>query len=449
MKKNEENGVTRIAFTIIIIIILLLVGVITVMITQTIKNKKLTDAQKQMEEKQIILEENKENKIEQWEKVKSLESEWYDYGDKVNPPKLVGGMKGIEYTGRGKDAQTGNKWANAVTTDGSMFVWIPRYAYKITNGYHSNTAGKIEIAFIDKENNFLKDSNVGEITEDPKEEGAGTEKWLVHPAFTDKPENGGWDKELEGIWIGKFEVTGKQENITVQPGVYSLVNMTINEQYQAGKKATFGEESNELLGSHMAKNSEWGAVIYLSYSQYGLDGKEIEPNKSTNYITGGSTTKSEIYFTNKNQSTTGNAYGIYDMIGGAGERMAGYMNYEEKSNDLKMYGGANLDDLYGADEKEQTTSTKYKTVYETTNVNIPESYELAQKYRGDALYETSNSYSSPYGTWQNQYINFPNNVSPFFLRGGAYHAENIGSFYFYYAGGSSNRSYTFRIVLAI
>ena len=28
------------------------------------------------------------------------------------------------------------QWANAKTLDGSYWVWIPRYAYKITSGFH-------------------------------------------------------------------------------------------------------------------------------------------------------------------------------------------------------------------------------------------------------------------------------------------------------------------------
>ncbi len=46
----------------------------------------------------------------------------------------------------------------AVTIDGSMFVWISRFAYKITSGYYSNTAGTIEVVFIDTNNNFLSPS---------------------------------------------------------------------------------------------------------------------------------------------------------------------------------------------------------------------------------------------------------------------------------------------------
>ena len=41
----------------------------------------------------------------------STNSEWYDYSQK--------------------------KWANAITANGSYFVWIPRYAYRIT--YYSDS----------------------------------------------------------------------------------------------------------------------------------------------------------------------------------------------------------------------------------------------------------------------------------------------------------------------
>lgn len=47
----------------------------------------------------------------------------------------------------GKTEST-RKWANAITDDGSMWVWIPRYAYRITSGYNSSTTGIIEIEFM-------------------------------------------------------------------------------------------------------------------------------------------------------------------------------------------------------------------------------------------------------------------------------------------------------------
>ena len=62
------------------------------------------------------------------------------------------------------------------------------------------------------------------------------------------------------------------------------------------------------MSSHMMKNSEWGAVAYLTHSKYGLDGKEIAINDNSNYTGGG---RGEAYKTNINQSSTGNVYGIY------------------------------------------------------------------------------------------------------------------------------------------
>ena len=113
-----------------------------------------------------------------------------------------------------------NKWANAITADGSMWVWIPRYAYKITYYTDSNYTttsttktqyGKIDVAFVKYENGqntFLNSTDSGTITTDPTSQGAGTTNWLVHPAFVNNVNNGGWDSELSGIWVGKFETTG-------------------------------------------------------------------------------------------------------------------------------------------------------------------------------------------------------------------------------------------------
>ena len=240
---------------------------------------------------------------EGWKAIAKTNKEWYNYGGaKIAGPKLQGEMTPIKYVG---ESQEGNKWANAMTADGSMFVWVPRYAYKITSGYHSSTAGTIEVAFISTSNSFLN-GETGEITSNPSEEGAGTTKWLVHPAFTANATNGGGFGELEGLWIGKFEATGTESNLSVKPGEASLRNMTINAQYQLAKSSTFGE--NISIGSHMAKNSEWGATAYLGHSQYGTNGQKVYQNTKSSYYTGGSDNKGEIYTTNKIQSTTHNAY---------------------------------------------------------------------------------------------------------------------------------------------
>ncbi len=203
---------------------------------------------------------------EYWEITTKEDAQWYNYGNaRINEPKLAGEMTPIKYIG---EEQEGNKWANSTTQDGSMWVWIPRYAYKITSGYHSSTAGTIEIAFLDTKDNFLN-GETGEITRNLNDSGAATTKWLVHPAFTSDAAAGGGFGELEGLWVGKFETAGSTSALKVVPGVPSMTsyNKRINDFYLVAKKSKFGE--NVELMSHMAKNSEWGAIAYLAHSQFG------------------------------------------------------------------------------------------------------------------------------------------------------------------------------------
>ena len=418
------------------------------------KNEYTVDQSGNIESEGEIIQ--PENIAKSWKVVSKLDTTWFSYNDlennkekvKVNAPILKGNMKAIKYVGAEADTQTGSKWANAMTTDGSMFVWIPRYAYKITEGYHTNVAGTIEVAFIDTSNKFLN-GETGEITTNVEDPEAGKSKWLVHPAFTSNTETGGGFGEIPGIWVGKFEATGTYSNgdaskVSVKPGVQSLRNMTINDQYKAGKSATYGESVN--LNSHMAKNSEWGATVYLANSKYGVNKKKVEQNKNSSYYTGGTNTVEEIYTTNKAQSTTHNATGVYDLNGGAWERTAAYVN--NKNDQLGTTGGKNAGDFYGATESEQATSTKYKTVYSSEN-NQSKDYQTAgKKNKGDAVYETSVSHSHGTGSWFDAYASFPHGAGPFFGRGGGYYGTAAGTFYFYGSNGNAYGDSSFRPVLA-
>ncbi len=83
-----------------------------------------------------------------------------------------------------------NHWANIKTTGGGndcYWVWIPRYAYCITEGYHKNTAGTIDIKFLQGTTNTPIDGSNIEIK---NQTGAGN--WNVHPAFW-------WDKNNNGV----------------------------------------------------------------------------------------------------------------------------------------------------------------------------------------------------------------------------------------------------------
>ena len=188
------------------------------------------------------------------------------------------------------------------------------------------------------------------------------------------------------------------------------------------------------------KNSEWGAVAYLTHSQYGRNGHEIDINNSSSFITGNG---------GGNASTTGNIYGIYDLSGGAWERVAGYIS----NGDSNLSYGSSFAYQTADPEGYQTRSTKYATVYpydssNDTYTNNYTVYKNAGYGYGDAILETS-ILGSAEESWFNDYSIFPSTSSPFFLHGsGCTDGLPAGAFYFNKASGVANSYYSFRVVLA-
>ena len=103
--------------------------------------------------------------------------------------------------------------------------------------------------------------------------------WATHPAFT-------WgDTEFNGIWVGKYETTGKITAPTVKPNqhanIYEYVGTFYTASKSIGKEDKCNVGGNTISGiaqdshnlqttkSHMLKNSEWGAITYLAHSKYG------------------------------------------------------------------------------------------------------------------------------------------------------------------------------------
>ena len=360
-----------------------------------------------------------------WKKTTSTDPEWYNYGTEVNAPKLGTGMTPIVYIGENKPTE--KKWANAITEDGSMWVWIPRYAYSITSGYHSSSTGTIEIKFLKDSSNIAYD---GTSTWDNV---SGQGKWNVHPAFN-------YGQEVSGLWVAKFEASNSGGKIKVEPGVQSWRSITVNDIY------TNCLNYNKTLNSHMMKNDEWGAVAYLSKSKYGKQNEEVWINNSSSYITGsagnsasaGSNTGTTTDYTSTQgvkASTTGTVYGVYDMSGGAWEYVAGYVNNGNSS--LTSYGSS----LVNGDAKTKNVYSKASSDSYENNYNANSS-----KY-GDAVYETSTSGSGS-KSWYGDSSYFSNTSGPFFRRGGSYsNGVTAGVFRFYSANGGSNSYYSFRPVL--
>ena len=345
-------------------------------------------------------------------------------------------------------AQTGDTtvegtshWANVIVTkDGveSYFVWIPRYAYRIIyfdspdneNAYRTGTL---------TEEQALENGNIvgysdarGIVTADGKKPtgvdsqtaiSVNNKYFKTHPAFEGDVSYGGWTNEegnpqkLEGIWVAKYEASQLSGTNTpkFEPGVSSWRSITIGNMY------TYAQAYNPTLNSHLMKNSEWGAVAYLTESKYGRNGTEITINSNNGYYTAGASGATPT--TNKLQSTTGNEYGIYDLSGGAYEYVASYYN---GSNSLSN--GSSFANNGG-------TSTKYATAYIGTTAKS--SYK-----NGDATYETSG--------WNNDSADFVNSSFPFFLRGGDYYGTSAaGVFSFSRDSGYSYGNVGFRVCLAV
>ena len=486
---------------------------------------------------------------------------------KVNSPRLVQGMTEVSFIlpngeSKGEVVKKGeegfdennwydyktSKWANTVTEDGSYWVWIPRYAYKLDEASQT-----IDIKFlIGKTDQYYDDEGKLKTAKraKSKEEIIDTSiDYYVHPAFTNESSidyaNGGWDEELEGIWVAKFEAgyaTGNNSTVvkasnvnysqnevfgqtaetgtgtegwisarnyldgvygstttaikypTFQPITYSMNYISISDCYDISKALTNSGNiyglSSSSTDSHLMKNSEWGAVAYLSWSEYGTN--KIEPfvnnicvysNITSVYaVTGlttgatneatkrteatditninsriGNTPNNGIYawdqLTGEKASSTLNMYGVYDLSGGVHEITAGYINNEKGY--LETYGSSVV---AGGD-----TSTKYVTVYphdankdkndleeNNTNKNAASdaNYGVNTKIFGDAIRETSTSGTGT-NSWNGDNSYFPGLSSPFTNRGGSYWNDKsiTGLFAFNRFKGNSDYGNGFRPVL--
>ena len=254
--------------------------------------------------------------------------------------------------------------------------------------------------------------------------GSGMTDYAIHPAFTFGSD------ELAGFWVGKFESSNNGGKIQIKGGVQSWRSITVSNIYNTcrnmnteGNIYGLSEDDNEV-DPHMMKNTEWGAVAYLSKSIYGKN-EEVEINSNSSYYTGGGS--GTTYRSSVGQSTTGNVYGVYDMSGGAWEYTAAYVGS----------GNSNGSSLVSA-------PAKYKDVYSTYQA------PSASGIYGDAVWETSSSSSSSSGSWYNDCSYFPNSGYPFFERGGRYSSgSSAGLFAFGSYNGCDYDNLSFRVVVPV
>ena len=351
--------------------------------------------------------------------VSSMDDDWYDYENKEWANVVLVKEKGINERRYYKDNPGEMVEQNDIL---AYYVWIPRYKYKIWTTDTSTSPQTINIEFESANADITTGLSVGD--------------YITHPAFI-------WDGEtVPGIWVGKFETSHStlassttsnnlgctNENCTnadgliIKPNVQSLRRNNVSNQFYASRSMTRSENpfglSSSQTDSHMMKNSEWGAVAYLSHSKYGINREIYINNSSSRYTgrsggnigsdstttsTGGSytwlgqpVTGTTTYGTvtdstlGTNASTTGNVTGVYDMSGGAFEYVMGnYANTKGSSGFTTL------------------PNSKYYDLYTSSN---PLTACNGGVCFGHALFETSG--------WYNDYAIFVRPAYPWFFRGG-------------------------------
>lgn len=369
-----------------------------------------------------------------WEKADY--SNWYDYGNRK-------WANAVMVTDSSRDNYINAKAGSEVKEEDILtyLVWIPRYRYKLFNTLFDKM-DPIEINIVFEGKNSSKSN------------GTKNGEWLTHPAFTFG------DQELAGIWIGKFETTGTGDMPTIKPNLVSLTNQNISTQFDTSRKINYVvDNEKDKIDAHIAKNVDWGAVVYLSHSKYGICTNGVCNNIRNNNVntlndingpsvTGcssvnpnGSMVVSDTCNTNYSRayndneygvlaSTTYSIYGIYDMSGGSWETTMGVMKSEDgKSiisgrNETRNSGYTGI--LFDDNDKKIITknyvgmslpNSKYYDLYDfDTDI-----YSVNRSHYGDATGETI--------YWYEDFHEFVVNPVAWFMRGGLYnHNINDGVF---------------------
>ena len=288
------------------------------------------------------------------------------------------------------------RMANAKTKDGSYWVWIPRFAYRITyytdasqsvvKGYYTDkgfVAADMETAtdesavktpYFKMEKEFV-----------PNYETIKTKGFRVHEAF------GKAGSQRKGFWISKY-MAGADGRFAPNNTILKTEQM-----YQAFFNADRMTRDNNPYGldytvqhSSIPRSTEYGALYYL----IGISNPAFSPN---------TTTTSDI--NNVTSATFGNETGVFDLNNGVREWTAdvavnNFKNFEDEIKRLNLanYGVESLfmqKDGYGIDKDRVPLMGKVNLVYDRVVTSG------SNKNYGEASLEFMTDYAStdaaPYG----------------------------------------------------
>lgn len=210
--------------------------------------------------------------------------------------------------------------------------------------------------------------------------------------------------------------------------------------------------------SRIITNMEWGALAYFSFSKYGKIGnvkyenmeKRLFINNSrgneswNNLVTGCSSGTVNWGAQNGCQylydelingtgaSSTGNIYGIYDLVGGAWECVMGLVSSENPQNNIGGYNGT------------PPQESRYYTFYSNGSMD-----NATRGHIGDATRETkaSNNWNA---SWYGNLSYFAYSNSPWIKRGGSFRGGGYSGLFDYGVTNAHERKdKTFRTILSV
>jgi len=392
----------------------------------------------------------------------NIYEKWYSYGDKEWANAVILKDYSITYEDGAEIPESNIE---------SYFVWIPKYSYQLWDlgNYNSVTSitNKEHVIPVRFGLTNTDDSVEGECTTPGTAGSSGNCQagdngdYMTHPAFLSFNSNGFWVGKFETGYDGATSTSAAETNtdkvdtskIIIKPNVYSWRNITL------GKMFKNSYDYQRSLDSHMMKNTEWGAVAYLQHSEYGSQ-TSVRTNNNNAYITGYASTEEPTEETNNNltsiegnrnestslgvdgtytvnylnsastvASTTGNYTGIYDMSGGAWDRVIGYTTKTttDSSGLTSLYSNFFTDSSYAKywDKYTSTVSTSYNN-----------------RILGDATGEMGSLWYGDLASF------FVDSTYPWFKRGGHWgNGTHAGVFAFHVSTGGIDSGDVFRVVL--
>ena len=379
-----------------------------------------------------------------WQKADYTKNVWYNYDNQewANAVTIKDTTKRTTY----KNASIGTEVK--VEDMNLMLVWIPRYSYTLRDQYgykidgaselSQATPGAFDIRFVDTSTTEMGTGKYTGTT--PTEYYTPSSFCWGNSCDDETTRSNEGNKELPGIWISKFELTGTITDISSLPNKPNLKSQNNSQFFNAIKNLANNGTGTTNYGfagtnydTHMIKNTEWGAMAYLSQSKYGKYG-----NKSY------SNTNKEIYINDYNQSTTGCSKGAPGTGESKSDNVSTTCKYQY-SQSPEGTGASTTGTIYGIYDTSGLSYERVMGIYETqlaqsgfTSEAMPEA-KYYNKYTGTTGIKGDATNADGTSGFYGDFKTFVSSSIPWVGRGGDYYSGIVGGI-FGYAGSNGNGS---------